>query len=308
MGYDRSVLRGEPRSSATVGENGTERDDVFALLQLGPDDVRARLQAGADTVLIPLGCVERHGNPHTPLGLDGIIVSAVVERAARQAGVLHTPLLPFGYAPMHVGPVGDGCGAVVLRAETLRCVLEDVGRSLIHQGFNRLVFVTLHGPNVDVAEEVLYALRFRTGALVACYGGRESPAMSEIFSASPRERLTSDVEASMAMALLGGAFSAPDYLRRSYEIHAPAWLGPRFSKVSGMGSAVAFEGAPNVHIGLNDYEYTSRVREDLPPSHANAERGHQLLDALAGHLAEFVQELQGLPVEVRERDFSERAR
>jgi creatinine amidohydrolase len=255
-----------------------------------------------------MGCVERHGNPHTPVGLDGIIVSAVVERAARRAGVLHTPLLPFGYAPMHVGPVGDGCGAVVLRAETLRRVLEDLGRSLIYQGFNRLVFVTLHGPNVEIAEEVLYALRFRTGALVACYGGRESPAVSEIFHASPPERLTSDVEASMAMALVGGAFSGDDYLRRSYDIHAPAWLGPRFSKVSGMGSAVAFEGAPNVHIGLNDYEYTSRVREDLPPSHASAERGNRLLDALADHLADFVGEIRGMAVEVRERDFAERAR
>jgi creatinine amidohydrolase len=293
---------------AGAGANGDGPVRVADLTQLGPDEVRARLQAGVDTVLIPMGCIERHGNPHTPLGLDGIIVSAVVERAALRAGVVHAPLLPYGYAPMHVGPVEDGCGAVVLRAETLRRVLEDLGRSLIYQGFNRLVFVTLHGPNVDIAEEVLYSLRFRTGALVACYGGRESPAMSEIFRASPPERLTSDVEASMAMALVGGVFNGEDYLRRSYDIHAPAWLGPRFSKVSGMGSAVAFEGAPNVHIGLNDYEYTSRVREDLPPSHASAERGNRLLDALADHLAGFVDEIRGLPVEVRERDFAERAR
>src|SRR5437588_8126955 len=143
------------------------------LSRLGPADVRARIAAGLDTVLIPLGCVERHGNPHTPLGLDGVIVSAVVERAARIAEVVHTPLMPFGYAPMHVGPARDGCGAVVLRAETFRRVLEDVGRSLIHQGFDRLIFVTLHGPNVPAAEEVLFSLRLQTGALVACYGGRE---------------------------------------------------------------------------------------------------------------------------------------
>jgi creatinine amidohydrolase len=294
--------RGEAQS------NGAGRGQVVDLSALGPADVRARLADGLDTVLIPLGCLERHGNPHTPLGLDGIIVTAVVERAARMAGVVHTPLVPFGYAPMHVGPAGDGCGAVVLRAETFRRVLEDVGRSLVHQGFSRLLFVTLHGPNVDAAEEVLFSLRFRTGALVVCYGGRESPAMTEIFEASPPERLTSDVEASMAMALVGGEFHSQEYLRRSYEIHAPAWLGPSFSKVSGMGTAVAFQGAPNIHVGLNDYEYTSRIREDLPPSHASAERGHRMLDALARHLGDFVAEARQLEVEVTHRDFPERAR
>ena len=290
------------------GRNGQGPGPPLDLSRLGPADVRARIAAGLDTVLIPLGCVERHGNPHTPLGLDGIIVGAVVERAARVADVVHTPLLPFGYAPMHVGEVGDGCGAVTLRGETFRRLLEDVGRSLIYQGFDRLVFVTLHGPNVPAAEEVLWTLRLHTGALVACYGGRESPSMKEIFSASPPERLTSDVEASMAMALLGDTFRSDEYLGRSYEIHAPEWLGPSFSKVSGMGTAVAFRGAPNVHIGLNDYEYTSRIRENMPPSHATAEHGNRMLDALAQHLAEFVTEARSLPVEVTQRDFPERAR
>jgi creatinine amidohydrolase len=294
-----------------AGTNNADRHNhgpSLDLSRLGPAEVRARIAAGLDTVLIPLGCVERHGNPHTPLGLDGIIVSAVVERAARTADVVHTPLLPFGYAPMHVGEVADGCGAVTLRGETFRRVLEDVGRSLIYQGFDRLVFVTLHGPNVPAAEEVLWSLRLRTGALVACYGGRESPSMKEIFSASPPERLTSDVEASMAMALLGDSFRSSEYLARSYEIHAPEWLGPSFSKVSGMGTAVAFRGAPNVHIGLNDFEYTSRIREDMPPSQATAEHGDRMLDALAQHLGEFVTEARALPVEVTERDFPERAR
>src|SRR5437870_8655634 len=100
------------------GRNGQGPGPPLDLSRLGPADVRALIADGLDTVLFPLGCVERHGNPHTPLGLDGIIVNAVVERATRIAEVVHTPLMPFGYAPMHVGPAGDGCGAVVLRAET----------------------------------------------------------------------------------------------------------------------------------------------------------------------------------------------
>jgi creatinine amidohydrolase len=277
------------------------------LLELGPDDVRARIRAGIDTVLVPLGAIERHGNPFTPLGLDGIIGYALTERAARKADVLHTPLVPFGYAPMHVGEVGEGCGVVTLRAETFRRLIEDAARSLIYQGFDKVVFVTLHGPNVDCGEEVLYALRFRTGAFVALYAGRESSAIDEIFE-SPPPRLTSDIEASMAMALLGKRFQSDEYLARSYNIHAPAWLGEEFSKTSGTGSGIAFDGASNIYVGMNDFEYTSRVPEAPPPSHATAERGEKLLDSLAGHLAGFLERVKRLDVEVTDRNFPERAR
>jgi creatinine amidohydrolase len=277
------------------------------LEEMGPDDVRSRIEGGADTVVVPLGSCERHGNPFTPTGLDGIIVAAIAERAARKAEVPHAPLLPFGYAPMHVGRAGDGCGAITLRGETFRRVVEDVGRSLIYQGFDKVVFATLHGPNVDCAEEVLYALRLRTGAFVALYAGRESSAIDEIFD-SPLARLTSDVEASLAMALVGERFRSEDYLSRSYDIHAPRWLGDSFSKVSGTGSAVAFQGASNVHLGMDDFEYTSRSPEPPPASHATAKRGERLLDSLSGHLADFLEQVKALEVQVRDREFYDRAR
>src|SRR5215212_6774752 len=55
------------------------------LEELGTGDTQKRIAAGADTVLVPIGSIERHGNPFTPLGLDGIIVRELVERAARKA-------------------------------------------------------------------------------------------------------------------------------------------------------------------------------------------------------------------------------
>jgi creatinine amidohydrolase len=277
------------------------------LEELGTGDVRARIEAGADTVLVPLGSVERHGNPFTPLGLDGIIVRAIVKRAAAKADVLHTPLMPFGWAPMHVGAPGEGGGAVTLRAETYRSVMEDVARSLIYQGFDKVLFCTLHGPNVDAAEEVLYSLRTQTGAFVALYGGRESSAVSEIF-ASPPARLTSDMECSLAMALVGERFQGEEYRSRAYDISPPEWMGEAFSKVSGMGSTLEFGGAANIHLGLDDADYVRKAVENPPPSEANAERGERLLDSLSDHLAEFAREAKGLEVEVRERDWRERAR
>jgi creatinine amidohydrolase len=277
------------------------------LEQLGPEEVRSRIERGADTVLVPLGSLERHGNPFTPIGLDGIIVEALVERAALRTEVLRAPLVPFGYAPMHVGPVGDGCGAVTIRGETYRCLLEDIGRSLIYQGFDKIVFASMHSPNVYASEEVLYSLRDRTGAFVAMYGARQSSAIEEIFEAPP-PRLTSDVEASMAMAIVGERFQSDEYLSRSYDIHAPDWLGDGFSKASGTGSAVTFDGASNIFLGIDDFEYTRRSDEPPPPSHASVERGEALLDSLSGHLAEFLEHVKALEVDVRDREFPERAR
>lgn len=275
------------------------------LEELGTGDVGNRVANGADTVLVPIGSLERHGNPFTPLGLDGIIVRELVERAARKADVLHTPLMPFGWGPMHVGSAGEGSGAVTLRAETYRRLLIDIARSLIHDGFDKVLFCTLHGPNVDVCDDVLYAIRIETGAFAAMYGGRESSAVGEIFE-SPPARLTSDVECSMAMALVGG-FDSDEYLARSYEITVPRFLGEGFAKTSGMGSTLRFEDAPNVHVGLDDSEYTKRAIEDPPPSMANPERGEKLLDSLSDHLASFAREVKAIEVEVHQRDWPQRA-
>jgi creatinine amidohydrolase len=284
----------------------SRNDRPLNLEELGRGDASKRIESGTDTVLVPLGSLERHGNPFTPLGLDGIIVRTMVERAARKADVVHTPLMPFGWAPMHIGLAGEGCGAVTLRSETFRSVIEDVARSLVFQGFDKVVFATLHGPNVEVAEDVLYSLRYETGALVALYGGRESSDVQEIFM-SPPARLTSDMECSMAMALVG-PFESEEYLARSYDIHSPDWFGEAVSKISGMGSALSFEGAPNIHVGLDDSEYTRKAVERPEPSQAAPERGEELLDSLSDHLARFCEHLKGIEVEVHTRDWPERAR
>ena len=278
----------------------------LSLEELGTGEAQKRLHSGADTVLVPIGSLERHGNPFTPLGLDGIIVRELVERASAKADVMHTPLMPFGWAPMHMGAPGEGSGAVSVRAETYRLLLEDIARSLIFAGFDKILFCTLHGPNVDVCEDVLYGLRYETGAFVSMYGGRESSAVGGIFE-SPPVRLTSDVECSMAMALVGG-FESDEYRARSYEITVPGFLGEKFAKVSGMGSTLTFEQASNIHVGLDDSEYTRRAAEDPPPSHANSERGEKLLDSLSDHLASFARHLSGVEVEVHQRDWPQRAR
>jgi creatinine amidohydrolase len=278
------------------------RFDVRNIRDLGAGEIRERLDASARTILVPLGSCERHGNPYTPIGIDSTVALALVERAASKADVLHAPEIAFGYAPHHTGRAGEGHGTVTLRASTYRRLVEDVVRSLVFQGFDRVVLVTLHTFNIGAVEPLLIPLRMRTGALVAIYGGRESDRVQEILGSAPG-RLASDMEAALALALLGDGFQTDEYLSHSYEIVAPEWLGPGFDKQPGTGLAVSFRGSDNVVLGLNDYEFVRPVAHDSPqPSTATAEKGHELLDVMADDLAAFVEEIKQLEIEATNRE------
>lgn len=277
-------------------------EDTRSIACLGAGQIREQVAASRTTILVPLGSCERHGNPFTPIGLDSLVALALVERAAARADVLHTPEIAFGYAPHHVGHAGEGNGTVSLRASTYRRLIEDVVRSLVFQGFDRIVLVTLHTFNIGVIESLLIPLRMRTGALVAVYGGRESDRVEEILGSEPG-RLASDIEAALALALLGERFRADEYLSHSYEVHAPAWLGPSFGKRPGTGLAVSFRGSDNVVLGLQDYEFVRPVSGDGPaPSTATVDKGNELLDSMADDLAAFVEEMKAVEVEVHERE------
>ncbi len=292
--------------SSTKGP--TPPEEVMNLAALGSGAVRRRVKGGADTVMIPIGSCERHGNPHTPLGIDGEVTFAVVERAARKAGILHTPMMPFGYTPHHMGRVNEGCGTITLRAETYRRVLEDTARSLVYHGFSKLIFVSFHSFNVTYAEEVIFSIRSRTGAFVAFFGGRESESVREVLGSSPA-RMASDIEAAVALALLGDDFDWEGYLSHGYEIHAPEWLGPNFSKRAGTGMAVNHRGNENIFIGMDDFEFARPVKHESPsPSAATAEKGRAILDLLATDLTTFAEDVQSLDVAVTDRDYPERAR
>jgi len=286
-------------------ENGRR---IYNIQELGTGDIQKRIGEGLDTILIPMGSCERHGNPFTPLGLDGFVSGAVVERTARETDVLHTPLMPFGYAPEHFGREGEGCGTISFRAETYRCILEEISRSLIYHGFSKLIFVSLHSSNVALAEEVLLSLRTKTGAFVSFYGGRENKQAIDIIGSAP-DRLSSDIECSVAMALVEERFKTDKFLSHGYRVHSPEWLGDSFYKRAGTGIAVGFKGAENVTLGMDDFEYVSPVKHERPvQSNATPEKGRKLLDALASHLTNFVNEIKSLNISVKERSYPDRVR
>ena len=150
----------------------TEGDEGFRSKFLSWDlgnltyfDVREYLKA-KDTILVPMASFEQHG-PHLPIYTDTITAVEVANRVSEMIAVLHTPVIWMGYSPQHMYDPGLGRGTITVRSSTLLNLVHDVGRSLIHHGFNRIIFVNGHGSNVKVIDPVLRKLRYETGALIS---------------------------------------------------------------------------------------------------------------------------------------------
>jgi creatinine amidohydrolase len=279
------------------------------LLSLSFADVAERLQEpGQDVVLVALGSTEKHG-AHIPLGTDSYVTMEVVRRTAADADVMYTPLMPFGYSPHHMGHHLEGAGTITLSAETYRRVMWDVGRSLVYHGFKKIIYVSHHGSNTKPIDELLRALRYQTGAYVSFYKTpteREASVVQELFENAPEETPgwhSSELETSCLMAVGDGLVN----MERAVQdrAHAPAYMGPAFSKIDGTAT-VKFQGSENIWVPMEHYEYSDTAVIGNP-FRASREKGLAMFDRMARHLSDYVREVRKLSVEIKQSDFPERA-
>jgi creatinine amidohydrolase len=95
-------------------------------------------------LLIVLGATEQHGFLCT--STDVKIPLAIADAASQQSGVLVAPPMNFGCSSYFV----DYPGTISIRVDTLIKVVDDMIRSLHHQGFKRIVILNGHGGNTPV--------------------------------------------------------------------------------------------------------------------------------------------------------------
>lgn len=125
---------------------------------------RHQLRELADraTVVVPLGSTEQHAD-HLPVCVDALVIGELAQRAADKAStqtpVLLTPVLPFGYSHHHF-PFG---GTISIGGEAYVGVLQEVGRSLVRDGFRRIVFLNGHGGNTPSIASVVDRLAYEDG-------------------------------------------------------------------------------------------------------------------------------------------------
>lgn len=291
----------------------TEGDEEFRskfiswnLAELTYVDIKEYLKT-KDTVLVPVASTEQHGQ-HLPLWTDTITAVEISSRISEHIAVLHTPPIWMGYSPQHMHEPGQGRGTITVRSTTLLAVMHDVARSLIHHGFNRIIFINGHGSNIKVVDPVLRKLRYETGALIGFvkpYMERYYGLIGDIMENPPEETPgwhSSELETSQDMAW------RPDLVRferaQHDKAHIPDFLPKSFEKEDGMPD-VGFEGYKYFTFPMDHHEFIESGTIGNP-LRATAEKGEEAFRRLGEHVARGVLELEKVEVTIKNREFVDR--
>ena len=261
----------------------------------------------SDLILIPMGSTEQHG-PHLPVGMDYIYPEEVARRAAEKAGVLYTPTIWMGYSPQHLRGPGEGMGTISVHAETLTAILYDVARSLVHNGFSKLIFVNGHGSNAKIIDPILRRIRQDTGALVAFYkpyAERYIGMLADILENPPEDTPgwhASEFETSLMLAM------HPEFVHMERAVHTragrPSWLPAGFVKLDGAPD-VEFQGYQYFSFPMDHAEWTPSGVIGNPLT-ATAEKGEVSIERFVDHLVDAIHELEQAPVTIHQREWREK--
>ena len=119
-------------------------------------EIKARMDAGATTIIVPTGGTEQNG-PHMVLGKHNVIVRYTAQEIARQVGnTLVAPVM--AYVPEGKWDPPEGHmrfpGSISLPDPVYEGVLESTVRSFAAEGFKTILFIGDSGPNQRPQEAV----------------------------------------------------------------------------------------------------------------------------------------------------------
>ena len=107
------------------------------------DEFAASIEKTKGVCLIPLGCMEKHGN-HLPLGTDMYICREVCKRAAEKEEVMIFPYYPIGV----VGEAKHKLGAIAIDSMLQLTVMKAICEEISRNGYKKIVLCNAHGGNL----------------------------------------------------------------------------------------------------------------------------------------------------------------
>jgi creatinine amidohydrolase len=237
--------------------------------------------------LIPAGVLEDHG-PHLPIDADSRIAAEICRRVAgeRLDDVVLLPPLPHGYTPHHM----DFPGPISIGWETFVHYAVDVGTSLAHHGFKRILFLNGHGSNIPLMDMAARLIGLQHPDVLAAAAFYLTSAEGAAVIAEVRDSELGgmghacELETSIYLAIDPEAvFMDRAVDENSYPDGPYAWMdwsdGPL--KIMPWWNALS-------HTGVHG-----------APTLATAEKGEVLLDAAVRECVGFVDELKAKPLPVR---------
>ena len=246
--------------------------------------------AGPETVVIlPTAAVEQHGR-HLPLEVDARIAEEIsrmaAERVVQDTPVLVAPVVWAGVSGYHM----SFSGTLTLSMNTFITVVEELGESLVHHGFRRILILNSHGGNHDPIKVAARNIADRTGVAVA--------------AASYWNMAADD----LAFAQDNEVDAIPGH-GDSFETAMMLALRPEMVRIEAMRP-----GAPDA--GKKGIYFTKRLRREplvhLPqqaglvtpdgwgadPTKGTVEKGERYVELIVNRLAEFIREFAaGNPVQ-----------
>jgi len=239
--------------------------------ELRAPELRALADADA-TMVVPVAAIEQHG-PHLPTMTDTLLGTSVAYAAAER-------LVAEGRACVVTSPVWSGLSAhhlalgatLSVEFETFAALLADVVGSLAHHGFGRVLLLNSHGGNAAALTTVV----------------------EQIARTHPRLRLVTANYWHLAGDLVNPLLETQRSIRHGGEAETSLVLALRPELVDERALAAAAHPDPRDAAGAtDDTVHRWRSFADRTPSGAlgdpraaSAEKGHRLLDLLAGRLAE----------------------
>ncbi len=114
--------------------------------------------------VLPVGTVEQHG-PHLPLSTD-VVTSTEMSRRAVERLPKEAVLLPSVYYSFNEHHM-DFPGTIAIEGETIVRYVTDIGKSLAHHGFRKILLVNGHGSNVPFLDVAARNITNKTDAICA---------------------------------------------------------------------------------------------------------------------------------------------
>jgi len=264
-------------------------------------------QKKSDIVMIPVASLEQH-SAHLPTLCDSLRVDNITKRISKATDVPYYPLIWTGYSPHHLKAPGKGWGSVTVLPTTFNDLMYDVGRSAIHHGWNKILYVFGHASNAKIADPFLRKLRYDTGAFIGLYKPYSERDLHYI-----RDILTGSVEdtpgwhsAEMETSEMLAVNEEWVHMDRAVKehTHTPAWLPEAFEKEDGAAD-VKFLGERFMVFPMEHMEFTdSGVIGD--PFAGTKEKGEQILQRYADYGIKAIEEIKKVKAEVRVREFDNR--
>ncbi len=234
-------------------------------------------------VLVPVGAIEQHGH-HLPIDVDNSFVEHICDETARRApdAIMSAPPIHYGYNAHNM----DFPGTIDIKMQHFIDYCCDLGESLAHQGFRRIIYVNGHGSNASLCDLVARRLTVTTQAMVATSNHWQIAwdVIAGLLEGGPHAAdHACEWETSEYMALKPHLVQH-DKIADEFpaERGGPRWLYPDLSS------------ARPVHF-MNWWSKMNDSGVAGTPSKATAEKGRTMLEATIARLVEICREFRDMP-------------